>query len=253
MRKYRSQESGVRRKDPEVRMQNADGRSNKSGVTRVIFFLCILTFAFCFLYSAVFAASWDARDVLQVFLADNYPWEKVEISNVKIIGVMPDKAPDTITVEKGPIGKAVFSFVFDNSRKVTAMAEVRAYDNIVKSKRPFKKGYVLSSDDLYLSEMDINKMPKSSVKDPETIIGKSLKRSITANITLTEDMVEKSQAVDKGKHVALLINAHGFNITAAGETREKGYIGKPVKAANLSSKKEVRGVLINERTVEVEL
>jgi flagella basal body P-ring formation protein FlgA len=186
-------------------------------------------------------------------LAENYPWEKIEISNVKMLGVMPDKAPDTITVEKGPIGKAVFSFLFDNSQKVTVKAEVRVYDNIVKSKRPFKKGYVLSSDDMYLSEMDINKMPKSSVKDPETIVGKSLNRSITANITLTEEMVEKSQVVDKGKQVVLLINAHGFNITTAGETREKGYVGKPVKATNLSSKKEVRGVLINEKTVEVEL
>ncbi len=228
-------------------------RSQKSGVRRSIFLSCILTFVFCLLNSAVFAAPWAAESVLQTFLTENYPWEKIEISNVKILGAMPDKAPDTITVEKGPIGKAVFSFVFDNSQKVTVKAEVRAYDNIVKSKRPFKKGYVLSSDDLYLSEMDINKMPRSSVKDPETIVGKSLNRSITANITLTEEMVEKSQVVDKGKQVVLLINAHGFNITAAGETREKGYVGKPVKATNLSSKKEVRGVLINERTVEVEL
>jgi flagella basal body P-ring formation protein FlgA len=228
-------------------------RSQESGVRRGIFLSCILTFAFCLLNSAAFAASWTVEGVLQEFLTENYPWEKIEISNVKIIGAVPDKAPDAITVEKGPVGKAVFSFVFDNSQKVTVKAEIRAYDTIVKSKRPFKKGYVLSSEDLYLSEMDINKMPKSSVKDPETIIGKSLSRSITANITLTEDMVEKSQSVDKGKQVALLINAHGFNITAAGETKEKGYVGQPVKAVNLSSKKEVRGVLINERTVEVEL
>jgi len=239
MKKNRSQESGVRSQESEVR--------------RSIFLSCILTFAFCLLNSAAFAASWTAEGVLQAFLAENYPWEKIEIGNVKILGMMPDKAPDTITVEKGPIGKAVFSFVFDNSQKVTVKAEVRAYDNIVKSKRPFKKGYVLSSDDLYLSEMDINKMPKSSVKYPETIIGKSLNRSIMANITLTEEMVEKSQVVDKGKQVVLLINAHAFNITAAGETREKGYVGKSVKATNLSSKKEVRGVLINERTVEVQL
>jgi len=51
----------------------------------------------------------------------------------------------------------------------------------------------------------------------------------------------------------LLFNAHGFNISAAGETREKGYVGMAVKAINVSSKKEVRGVLIDERTVKVEL
>ena len=77
--------------------------------------------------------------------------------------------------------------------------------------------------------------------------------SVMANITLTENVVEKSQVVDKGKQVVLLFKARGFNISAAGETREKGYVGTAVKAINVSSKKEVRGVLIDERTVKVEL
>jgi len=245
MKKHRNKKSGVSSQESVIRI--------KKTLICILFSILSLFSAYCLLSTEVIAASWIAEDVLQAFLAEKYPWEKIEISNVKMIGARPDRAPDAINVEKGPLGKAVFSFVFDNSQKVTVTAEVRAFDNVVKSKRPFKKGYVLDNEDLYLSEMDINKMPVSSVKDPETIIGKSLNRSITANITITEDMVEKSQVVDRGKQVVLLISAHGFNITAAGETREKGYVGKAVKAINLSSKREVRGVLINERTVKVEL
>ena len=245
MKKHRNKKSGASSQESVIRI--------KKTLICILFSILSLFIAYCLLSTEVIAASWTAEDVLQAFLAEKYPWEKIEISNVKMIGARPDRAPDAINVEKGPLGKAVFSFVFDNSQKVTVTAEVRAFDNVVKSKRPFKKGYVLDNEDLYLSEMDINKMPVSSVKDPETIIGKSLNRSITANITITEDMVEKSQVVDRGKQVVLLISAHGFNITAAGETREKGYVGKAVKAINLSSKREVRGVLINERTVKVEL
>jgi flagella basal body P-ring formation protein FlgA len=236
------------------------GISNQESVIRIKKTLICVLFSILSLFifdgsmsAEVIAASWTAEDVLQTFLAENYPWEKIEISNVKMISAGPDRVPDTINVEKGPLGKAVFSFFYDDSQKATVTAEVRAFDTVVRSKRPFNKGHVLNNEDLYLSEMDIKRMPVSSVKDPETIIGKSLKRSITANITVTEDMVEKSQVVDKGKQVVLLINAHGFNITAAGETREKGYVGKAVKAINLSSKREVRGVLINERTVKVGL
>jgi len=219
----------------------------------VLFFsLCLFT-VYCSLSVSVTAESWDPEEVLKQYLGDNYPWRRIEIDEVKITGAIPDKAPDTIIVEKGPIGKGEFTLVFDDGEKMEVKADVRALDNVVKSRRPFKKGYVLSSEDVYLAEMDIRRMPKSSVQDPEEIIGKPLKRSIIANTTLTENMVEKSQVVDKGKPVTLLIHSRGFDITASGETKEKGHVGSTVKAINISSKKEVRGVLIDEKTVEVEL
>ena len=232
-------------------MKEYSRQQSKVRITKSVY--CLLFTVCCLLSTAVMAVSWDPEEVLRQYLADNYPWARIEISGVKILGAIPDKAPNLIIVEKGPIGNGVFAFVFDDNRKVVIKADVRAFDNVVKSKRPFKKGYVLGNEDIYLSEMDINKMPKSSVQDPEEIIGKPLRISVMANITLTENVVEKSQVVDKGKQVVLLFNARGFNISAAGETREKGYVGTAVKAINVSSKKEVRGVLIDERTVKVEL
>jgi len=246
MRENRRQDTGISSQESAVSRQLSKVRITKS-------VYCLLFTVCCLLSTAVMAVSWDPEEVLRQYLADNYPWARIEISGVKILGTIPDNAPNSIIVKKGPIGKGEFLFVFDDGEKMAVKADVRAFDNVVKSKRPFKKGYVLSNEDVYLSEMDIKKMPKSSVQDPEEIIGKPLRMSIMANITLTENVVEKSQVVDKGKQVVLLFNARGFNISAAGETREKGYVGTAVKAINVSSKKEVRGVLIDERTVKVEL
>jgi len=199
------------------------------------------------------ADSLGAENALKVFLENNYPWEKIEVSNVRIAGNIPDQSPEQITVEKGPLGKGIFSFILDNSQKVIVKADVRALGPVVKSKRPFRKGYVLQDDDLYLSEMYVSKMPKSTVNDPEDVIGKPLKRSILADMVIVQEMVEKTQTVKKGSRVVLLISGQGFNISAIGEIKEKGYVGMQVRAKNLSSKKEVRGVLIDENTVKVEL
>ena len=243
----------------EYSRQGSVDSSQESGVKVGRSIFCVLFFSLCLfsvqclLSISAMAESWDPEEVLMQYLGDNYPWPKIEIEGVKITGAIPAKAPDTIIVEKGPIGKGEFTLLFDDGEKMEVKADVRALDNVVKSRRPFKKGYVLSSEDIYVSEMDIRRMPKSSVQDPEEIIGKPLRRSIIANTTLTENMVEKSQVVDKGKPVTLLIHSRGFDITASGETKEKGYVGMTVKAINISSKKEVRGVLIDERTVEVEL
>jgi len=221
-----------------------------SGLRSVI---CALISVFCVLCSLSYADSWEPESALRIFLENNYPWERIEISNISFAGNVPDKSPDLITVVKGPVGKGVFAFIFDGDQKVIAKADIRVLDVVVKSRRPFSRGYVLQDDDLYLSEMDINRMPKSAVRDQETVIGKPLKRSVLADTVIVDNMVEKTPAVKKGRKVVLLISARGFSITAAGEIKEKGHVGTQVKAMNLSSKKEVRGVLVDENTIKVEL
>jgi flagella basal body P-ring formation protein FlgA len=199
------------------------------------------------------AASWNLEDELKKYLEKRYPWNEIEVSNVQSMGKVNNEAPEKITVEKGPLGKAVFFLYFENRRQVIAKAYVRALDWVVISKRPFRKGHVVHSDDVYVSKMDIRKMPSSAISDPEIIIGKSLKRSVIANIPIVEGMIEQSQVVKRGKKIILMIESGGFNITATGRIKEKGYVGMPVRAMNLSSKKEVRGVLIDENTVKVEM
>jgi flagella basal body P-ring formation protein FlgA len=198
------------------------------------------------------AAALSVDDIIKAYLLDNYPWENIEIGNIRIMGELGDKEPERIVLEKGPIGKAVFSF-YTSDKRVIVKANVKAYDWIVKSKRPFSKGHVLGEDDLYVEKIEIDKMPRSAVKNPDKLIGKSLKRSIAANLPVVENMVEKYQVVKRGQMVVLIIGNEGFNISVSGKTKEKGYVGKPVRAINLSSKKIVTGVLIDENTVKVRL
>lgn len=199
------------------------------------------------------AASWSPAKELRTYLMDHYPWEEIEVSSLQVSGKLSDEPPHRIIVEKGPLGRAVFSFIDRNNRKNIIRANVRAFGWVVKSKRPFQKGHIIEHEDIYLSRMDIRKMRRSSVKDPAEIAGKSLKRSISANIPIVEGMIEMSQTVARGERVVLLLSHNGMSISAAGETKEKGYVGMPVRVMNLSSKKEISGVLIDEKTVKVEL
>ncbi len=197
-------------------------------------------------------AALNVDDMIMDYLSDNYPWEHVEIGNVRVMGELGDSAPDKIKVEKGPIGKAVFSF-YTSDKRVTVKANIKAFDRMVKSRRPFSRGHVLGEDDMYTEEVEIKRMPRGAMNDPEKIIGKSLKRSIAGNIPVVESMVELHKTVKRGKLVELVIGNEEFSISVSGKTKEKGYVGKTVRAVNLSSKKVVTGVLIDERTVKVEL
>ncbi len=231
------------------------GQGLRRKISSLVYALISGFFVLCFILSSANAATvkWDPEDILESFMAENYPWDEIDVSKVRVNGKLGNTAPEHITVEKGPVGKGVFSFQFRDGRKVLVMANVKAYGQVVRSMRPYSKGHLVRAEDLYVSRMDIRRMPGGAVKDPATIIGKSLKRSMSANRPIVENMIETSQTVKRGKRVFLLINRGGLSITAYGKIKEKGYIGMPVKAMNLSSKKEVVGLLIDENTVEVQL
>lgn len=236
-------------------MNWTDQTDNRQRNLRKITLISVMISVFLLLSlsSMAMAASWSPEKVLTDYITDNYPWEDIEVRNIKMIGKLPDKAPEKIIVEKGPLGKSVFTFIDSTMQRTIVKVNVIALGRIVKSRRSFRRGHVISADDVYVSKMNIRKMPRSSVKNPGEIIGKSLKRSIGANIPVVEDMIEMSRVVKRGKRVVILISHNGLNITSAGMTKEKGYIGMPVKAINLSSRKVVTGVLIDENTVKVEI
>ncbi|MBL7048047.1 MAG: flagellar basal body P-ring formation protein FlgA [Nitrospira sp.] len=203
--------------------------------------------------STSYGDSWDPEPVLVSFLQENFPWEEIQVSGILIRGELPESAPEMINVEKGPLGNAVFAMMFSDGRKLFAKANVQAFDKIVKSRRPFKKGHVMSADDLYLANMDIRRMPNGAYREIQPLIGKLLKRSIRANFPLVEGIVQQHQTIKRGKQVTLVIDYNGMSMTAAGKTKEKGYIGMPVKAVNISSRNEVEGILVDANTVRVDL
>lgn len=200
-----------------------------------------------------FCAQLTVRDRLEMFLADKYPWDEIEVSDVLVLGDERDGQPERIVVEKGPLGSAVFSFEFHDNERMLVKARVRAFERVVKSNRPFRRQHVLQEDDIHTERMDIRRLPSGAVQSAGSLIGKSLKRSVASNITITESMIEKSEVVKRGTRVTLIIEQDGLEITAAGLTKEKGYVGMPVRTINISSKREVTGVLIDENTVRVEI
>ncbi|UCH81541.1 MAG: flagellar basal body P-ring formation protein FlgA [Nitrospiraceae bacterium] len=195
----------------------------------------------------------DAHAILKSHIRDNYPWKNIEIRDIRVTGELNEEIPEKIVVEKGPLGKAVFLLYSKKGDRVIVRANITAYGRIVMSKRSFRKGHIIGEDDVYVVKKDISKMPKGSLTGIDMIIGKSLKRSIAANIPVVENMIHTHQPVRRGKIVKLLIGNEDFSISATGKTKEKGYVGKSVRAVNLSSKKVVTGVLVDERTVRVGL
>lgn len=190
---------------------------------------------------------------LASYVKENYPWTEIEISDVSRSGSLPQEPPVGIRIEKGPLpGKAVFALEFRDGVRHTVSANVKAYDRIIASRRPFSKGYVMQQDDVYETLMDITRIPKSTLKDVDQVVGKPLMQSILANMPIQSSMVSDSLRLKTGRKVALVLETRGIRIRTTGELKQSGYVGEYVKVINPSSKKIITGLLVDENTVKVE-
>lgn len=199
------------------------------------------------------SAAWNPENVIKDYVLENYPWREAEIRKLSFNSELPAELPLRIYEEKKPPGKAVFIMEFKDGKRVKAFADVRVFDTVVMSRRAFKKGHSVSKEDIYVTLMDISRIPQDAVKMNEQAAGKQLTRSVLANMPLTYNMLTEARyIVRKGQRVTLLAESSGFSITTTGEIRENASPGSYVKVVNLASNKVVTGRLIDESTVRVE-
>jgi flagella basal body P-ring formation protein FlgA len=224
---------------------------SKSGLSR----LCIFSLTVCLLVfgTVSFAkpSSWDPGMVIKKYLKDHYPWAEIEILDIS--GEISSPAlPEKIHLIQGPLGRAIFSLVFKSGERALIQAHIRALDWVVTSRRPLKKSQLIRKEDVYLALTDVRRMPKDALTRLESAWGKTLTQSLGANMPIVQSQMGDVALIKKGQRITLVAAAPGLKITAPGEARQDGYSGQPLKVINLSSKRDVRGIPLDENHVSVE-
>lgn len=198
-----------------------------------------------------YGAQWNLEEVLGAYLKSTYPWQEIVVSDAQLQGEAPSAPPVRIRLEKGQVpGKAVFRLDFKGGHR-TATASIRAYDSVVMSRNALAKGAELKEDDVYVAAMDINRIPRNAVRDPDRLMSKYLARSVLPNMALTDDVVEDAPRVKAGQKVLLVVQSAGFTIRTSGQMKQSGSVGEYVKVLNPSSKKVLTGLLMDPETVKV--
>ncbi len=196
-------------------------------------------------------SSWDPGTEIKKYLRDHYPWAEIEILEIsgEVSSPIP---PERIHLIQGPLGRAIFSLVFKSGEKSLVQANVRALDWVVSSRRPLKKLQIIRKEDVYLSLMDVRRMPKDALTRLESAWGKTLTQSLGANMPIVQGSMGDIPLIKKGQRITLVASAPGLKITAPGEARQDGYSGQSLKVINLSSKRDVRGIPLDGNHVSVE-
>lgn len=149
-------------------------------------------------------------------------------------------------------GTLVVQVVVDHQEAATVPLSFRLLRSApaVVARRDLLAGTVLTADDLRVEQRPVLPGPLL-LSDLALATGQQAAMPIRAGTALTASMVQSALLVRRGARVRLICKGPAFVATISGEALEDGAAGQLVRCRNLTSLKEVTGVVVDEGTAEV--
>jgi len=110
---------------------------------------------------------------------------------------------------------------------------------------------VLDPADLALEERDITRLRQGYLTDPAPLAGQRLRRSVSAGQPIQPNMLKVDPIVRRGQRVTLVAINGAFEVKTAGLAMDNGAEGQRIRVRNLSSEREIEGVVRSAQRVEV--
>ncbi|HET8691829.1 MAG TPA: flagellar basal body P-ring formation chaperone FlgA [Steroidobacteraceae bacterium] len=128
---------------------------------------------------------------------------------------------------------------------------IHAKTGVVVATRPLAARARLGADDVTLAEHDIADLPSGYVTDLDRAVGRNLLRPLAQGEPVQQGQLEAPAIVVRGQLVTLYWQAGGLQVSARGEARSAAAADGRVRVRNLSSGREVDGVVREDGRVEV--
>jgi flagella basal body P-ring formation protein FlgA len=122
---------------------------------------------------------------------------------------------------------------------------------IAVAARPLPARATLAPGDLRLAERDVHKLPGGYFARLEDAYGMELTRALGAGEPLEPRAARAGSLVRRGQEVTLLARGDGITVRMKGEALANGGRNQRIRVRNLSSGREVEGVVRSADLVEV--
>lgn len=141
----------------------------------------------------------------------------------------------------------------DFSKTVWVSAKIVQLKDVVVAARVLPINHVIEMGDVRVIKLDANEVAGNIFSSINVLLGMAVKRPITANSVIKEDYVYKPAVIKKGDAVDVMVESGAIVVTVKCEAREDGFLGKGIRVSNLSSGKDIMGVVVGTGKVLVRL
>ncbi len=195
--------------------------------------------------------TWSPEQLIKDYFMEKYPWPEIRVQSITANDTLPDVPPESILLVKGFPGKSTFLMKFPSSKTLEYDVKVEAFDWVVKSGRPLRKGEVFDEKNVYRILKNTRYIKRGALDDKDMVVGKILNYSIPANRTITNRLIKSVPDIKKGQKVFLVFDNKNIRIKTIGIAKESGNIGEYITAATKYTKKKISGKIVDSKTVMV--
>jgi len=150
-----------------------------------------------------------------------------------------------VTVEVSCMGQRAW--------RVYVPVGIRLRRMVVVTAQPLERGKVLAPGDVILAERELAELGSGYLTSLDAANGQVLRRAVPAGAPLSAGLLEAPILVRRGQPVTLQARSGALSVQAPAVARGDGVLGALIEVQNVSSKKIVQAVVINEQTVEIRL
>lgn len=130
---------------------------------------------------------------------------------------------------------------------------IQQFKQVLVSNRNLPRGHKFTAADTMLKKMDISRLHQGFYEKPEQLTGLVLKRSILRGQQLNPGILARARLVQRGQTITILAKTGSVVIRAKGKAMMDGREGQLIKIKNISTNKELRGIVVAEGVVQLTL
>lgn len=136
---------------------------------------------------------------------------------------------------------------------VYVQATVAIIHPVLVVRRPLPRGTVLNAADVDRVERDVARLAMGYMVDIKEIDGMVLRRSVPAGAVLHPGLVQPPISIRRGERVTILGQVGGIEVRMEGQALMDGARGKVIRVRNLSSGRDIEGVVVGPGIIQVRL
>lgn len=131
--------------------------------------------------------------------------------------------------------------------RISALAEV------VYSVRTLVRGEILQARDLEIKQLPLNQLPANYLTSIDQLAGMEMTRSVNSGSVFTLNSVKIRKLVQRGQEVMILVTGSNVRVRMTGTALKNGASGELIPVRNLSSGRTIEAMVLNARTVVVNM
>lgn len=132
-------------------------------------------------------------------------------------------------------------------------ARIERYTELQVAARPLGRGEIVTPEDLRTERQDVSRLRSGYFRRAAEIIGKVVRRPVSAGNPVRPAQVEDSYLVKRGQRVVMIARNGGFSVRMQGKALADGAAGDTIRIKNTSSERVVEGIVSESGLVEVSL